>query len=137
MWLHFKQKLVGKCREREKIKTVIPFRSVLTLRVIENSKKIKKKIREIKKYHYGFISSQNWLENAKKERIWRVSFRFIPTRRVTENSKKIAKKSKKLKNTVMCSFQAKIGLKKMRKWENKNYHSVSFLPDGVEKIPKK
>ena len=28
-----------------------------------------KKIQEIKKYHYGFISSQNWLENAEKERI--------------------------------------------------------------------
>ena len=31
--------------------------------------KTKKKIQEIKKYHYGFISSQNWLENSEKERI--------------------------------------------------------------------
>ena len=31
----------------------------------KNSKKIKK----IKKYHYGLISSQNWLENAEKVRI--------------------------------------------------------------------
>ena len=31
----------------------------------KNSKKIKK----IKKYHYGIISSQNWLENAEKVRI--------------------------------------------------------------------
>ena len=28
-----------------------------------------KKIQKIKKYHYGFISSQNRLENAEKERI--------------------------------------------------------------------
>ena len=35
------------------------------------------------------------MENAEKERIYRVSFRFIPTRRVIENSKKIAKKFKK------------------------------------------
>ena len=54
----------------------------------KNSKKIKK----IKKYHYGIISSQNWLENAEKVRILKVSFRFFPTRRVIENSKKIVKK---------------------------------------------
>ena len=27
-----------------------------------------KKIQKIKKYRYGFISSQNWLENAENER---------------------------------------------------------------------
>ena len=37
----------------------------------------------------------------------------------------------------MASIQAKIGLKTQRKRENKNYRSVSFLPDGQEKIPKK
>ena len=37
----------------------------------------------------------------------------------------------------MVSFQGKIGGKMLRKRENKNYHSVSFLPDGKEKIPKK
>ena len=37
----------------------------------------------------------------------------------------------------MDSSQAKIGGKMLRKRENKNYHSVSFLPDGEEKIPKK
>ena len=37
----------------------------------------------------------------------------------------------------MASFQAKIGGKILRKRENKNYHSVSFLPDMEEKIPKK
>ena len=36
-----------------------------------------------------------------------------------ENSKKITKKLKKLKNTIMNSFQAKIGWKKMRKREIK------------------
>ena len=34
------------------------------------------------------------------------------------------------------SFQAKIGQKSMRNWENKNYRFVSFLPDGQKKIPK-
>ena len=37
----------------------------------------------------------------------------------------------------MPSFQAKIGLKKPRKRENKNYRSVPFLPDAKQKIPKK
>ena len=37
----------------------------------------------------------------------------------------------------MPSFQAKISWKRQRKRENKNYRSVPFLPDGLEKIPKK
>ena len=37
----------------------------------------------------------------------------------------------------MASFQAIIGWKWMSKGENKNYRSVSFLPDTKLKIPKK
>ena len=37
----------------------------------------------------------------------------------------------------MASFQAKVGRKRMRKGENKNYSSVSFLSDAYLKIPKK
>ena len=37
----------------------------------------------------------------------------------------------------MASFQAKIGWKRVRKGENKNYRYLSFHPDGEEKIPKK
>ena len=37
----------------------------------------------------------------------------------------------------MYSFQAKIGLKKMRKCENKNYRFVPFLLNAKLKIPKK
>ena len=36
----------------------------------------------------------------------------------------------------MDSFHAKIGWKRMRKSENKNYRSVPFLPDAKQKIPK-
>ena len=40
-------------------------------------------------------------------------------------------KLKKIKkNTIMASFKAKIGWKRPRKTENKNYRSVSFLPDA-------
>ena len=37
----------------------------------------------------------------------------------------------------MASFQAKIGWKRMRKRENKNYRSAPFLPNAKQKIPKK
>ena len=37
----------------------------------------------------------------------------------------------------MVSFQGKIGWKRQRKRENKNYRSITFLPDGLEKVPKK
>ena len=37
----------------------------------------------------------------------------------------------------MTSFQAKIVWKRPRKRENKNYRFVMFLPDAVQKIPKK
>ena len=37
----------------------------------------------------------------------------------------------------MNSFQAKIGWKMMRKRENRNYRTVPFLPDALQKILKK
>ena len=43
------------------------YRSVPTRRVIEDFKKIAKKLKKIKKYHYGIISGQNMLEQAEKE----------------------------------------------------------------------
>ena len=36
----------------------------------------------------------------------------------------------------MASIQAKIGWKRQRKRENKNYRSVPFLPDGLGKFQK-
>ena len=43
----------------------VPLLPDAKLKIQKNSKKIQK----IKKYHYGFISSQYWLENAEKGRI--------------------------------------------------------------------
>ena len=56
-------KRMGK-RENKKL----PFRFVPTRCVTENSKKITRKFKKFKKYHYEFISSQNRLENDEKER---------------------------------------------------------------------
>ena len=52
-------------------------------------------------------------------------------------SKTTAKKFKKLKNTITGSFEAKIGRKRPRKTENKNYRSVSFLPRTKQKVQRK
>ena len=68
----------------------------------------------MKKFLYGFISSQNMMEKAEKERKQKLSLRFVLTRAVIENSKKIAKKFKNLKSTIMASFQATIGWKRLR-----------------------
>ena len=60
-----------------------------------------------------------------------VPFCSVPARYVIENSKQIAKEFKNLKkNTVVASFQAKIGWKRLRKRENKNYHSIPFLREA-------
>ena len=56
-----------------------------------------------------------------------LSFRFNLTRSAIENSRKIAIKFRKFKNTIVASIIAKIGRKRPRKRENKNYRSVSFL----------
>ena len=71
---------VGKRREREIIKIIVPFRSYLTGQ--------------------------------------------------REFQKKMQKNFKELKNTIMASFQTKIGWKRLRMRENKNYRSISFLHDA-------
>ena len=38
---------------------------------------------------------------------------------------------------IVGSFKAKIGWKRLRERENKNYRSFKFLPDRLQKIPKK
>ena len=49
---------------------------------------------------------------------------------LTRKRKFQKKKQKILKNTIVASFKAKIGWKRPRKTENKNYRSVSLLPDA-------
>ena len=86
----------------------------------------------------SFQVKTGWKRPREGEKIKIIGpFRSVPTRREIENSKKIAIKLKKLKYTIMASFQAKIGLKRPRMRENKNYRSVPFLPDAKLKIPKK
>ena len=62
----FQTKISWKRLTREKIKIIVSFRSYPTGN--RKLKKNSKKILKIQKYHHGFISCQNRLENAEKER---------------------------------------------------------------------
>ena len=79
LWHPFKPKQVGKSQEREKIKIIVPLRSYPTqnTKFQRNSKKIKK----VKKYHYGYILNQKQVgkggERVKIKII--VTFRSYPT----------------------------------------------------------
>ena len=64
-----------------------------------------------------------------------ILFRSYPTRK--NKLQKNRKNIQKIKNTIIASFQAKIGWKRLRKRGNKNHRSVPFPPDVLEKIPKK
>ena len=65
LWLLFKEKQVGKGRERVKIKIFVPSISY----PIRNRefKKYSKKIQKIRKHHYGFFSGKNRLGKAEIE----------------------------------------------------------------------
>ena len=88
--------------------------------------------RNSEKKNIVLISScQKGSGEAEKERKKKLSFWSDPTRPGIDNSKKIAKKFKKLENIIMASFQAKTGLKRPRKRENKNYRTGQLLPDTL------
>ena len=89
-------KIVGKRREREKIKIFIPFCSVSTLRVIENSKKIGKKLKKLNNIIMAsFQAKIGWKTQRKRENknCHSVPFRSYPTcnRKFQKNSEKIQK----------------------------------------------
>ena len=62
----FQAKIGRKRLRREKIKIIIPFHSYP--RRDRNFQKNGKKIQKIKKYHYGFIISQNRFGKAGKDK---------------------------------------------------------------------
>ena len=64
----FPAKICRKQMRKSEIKIIVPFRSVPTRCVIENSKQIGKNFKKIKKYRCGFISSENRQKKAVTER---------------------------------------------------------------------
>ena len=121
----FQANIRGETLRKGENKAIVLFRSNLT-----PNRKFQKIGKNLKKYHFGFIYSQNRLEKVEKDGKQKLSFCFVPTQRVIENSKKMEKKFRKFKNTVVASFQAVIGWNRLRTRENKNYHSVSFQLDA-------
>ena len=61
----YEAKLDGKCRERENIKSIVQFSSYPKRN--RKFQKNNKKIRQTKKYHYDFISSENRSKKAEKD----------------------------------------------------------------------
>ena len=62
----FQAKTGWKIPGKREYEIIIPFHSNSTRN--RKFQKNSKKIQKVKKYHYGFISSQNRLEKAEKER---------------------------------------------------------------------
>ena len=60
----------------------------------------------------------------------------MPTRPIIENSKKIAKKFKKLENTIIVSFQAKIGQERLRNNGKKKIVLIYSYPTRNRKFQK-
>ena len=128
LWHPFMPKQVGKGREREKKKIVVPLRSYPTRnwKFQKNSKKIKK----VKKYHYGFISSQESVaKGGERDKIKSiVTFRSYSTRNL--KFQKNCNKIQKIKIYHYGFVSSENRLEKAKKEKNKNYRSVPFLHDA-------
>ena len=64
-------------------------------------------------------------------------FWCVPTQPVIENSKIIPKIFKKLENTILASFQAKIGCERLRKREKKKIIPMCSYPTRNKNSQKK
>ena len=105
-------------------------------------KKNSKKIQKIKEYHQlkyskNYKTPSQLLSNPKQVRKCREGEKIKIKNRsdvfLHDPEQKIpkikAKKFKKFENTIIASFQAKIGQERPRKRENKKNRSDKFLPD--------
>ena len=95
----FQARIGGKQMRKWEIKIIVPFRSVPTRGVIENSKiKIAKKFKKLKNTIKNSLQAKiSWKNMRKRETKIIVPFCSVPTRCVMENSIKIVKNSKKKK----------------------------------------
>ena len=88
------------------------------------------KIQKTRKNHHSFFSSQKRTGKAEKERKKK---KIVPMHSYPNGNRKFQKKKEKnfkiLENTIIASFQAKIGWERPRKRENKKNRSDGFLPD--------
>ena len=131
----FQDKQVGKGREREKIKKIVPMSSYPTRN--REFQKIAKQFRQLKNtIMASFQAKIGWERLRKRENKNNRSDEFLPDPE-KKIPKKIAKKFKELVLTIMISFQTKIGQERPRNRENKNNRYDQFLLDTEQKITKK
>ena len=93
----------------EKIKIIVPFRSVPTRHVIENSKTKPKKFNKLKYTIMASFQAKIGWKRCEREKI-KI---FVPFHSYPMHNGKFQKNSKKIRNikkkkTIMTSFQAKI-----------------------------
>ena len=100
-----------------------------TRSVIENSKKIAKKLKKLENTIIASFQAKIGWEMPRKREKKKKLFRCVPTRPVIENSKKKAKKFKNFENTFIAFLQAKIGWEKVRKRESEKNLSDVLLPN--------
>ena len=123
----FQAKIGWKRMRKREIKIIIPFRSVPTRYVIENSKQIAKKFKKLKKYRCGFISSDNRQEEAAKERKRKLCFRStLSLHDALPIYKKFQKNNKKIKKYHNEFISSQNRMEIDEKERNKNYRSVPF-----------
>ena len=73
----FQTKIGSKTPRKRKIRIIGPFRSYTTRN--RKFQKDSKKLQKTKKCHYGFLSSQNRLGKAEKEKQLKLLVRSFPT----------------------------------------------------------
>ena len=121
-------------RKAEKEKKNLVSNSVLSRPVLENSKNNSKKIRNIKKLHFGIISIQTGMRQAKKEnKNFSPEFRSYPAW-VTKFQKKLQKFNKQ--NSGIISIQTRLRQAEKEKKKNLVPNSVPIRP-GHEYSKKK
>ena len=74
-----------------------------------------RKLKNFQKNHYGFISNQNRLEKAEKERKYELSFRFVPNPTGNRKFQKNCKIIQKIQKYHYSFISGQNSLKKVEK----------------------
>ena len=130
----FQAKIHWKRMRNEKTKNIVSFRPYPTRN--RKFQKNSKKIQKIKKFFYGFISSQNRLEKAEKREQIKI---IVPLRSYPTRNKKLQNNSKKVLEIIKIPLWLQFKPKQDGKGRQREKIKiiVPFLPDGLKKILKK
>ena len=98
----------GMGQDKNDTKKMLWFWSIPTRPRIGNFREIVKKLKKLKKHHYGLFSSKTWRERLRMREI-KLSFQSIPTRPEIRNSKKMSKKIQKTRKHHYGFFSSQNG----------------------------